>query len=253
MSYTRTALAVTTVILTMASSCPGTHPDIGAARGFAGLLPRNLPVFSHDPAPQTPTPPTKKPPTAVIGTATIYANTDELVDMARWALEQFDNAGIPLPPVTLHLSDDRTDCTDDPGRIVNGFYTVVDDENVIYACGSQWVLLHELGHVWDKNYLDDSTRAEFLDFEGLETWNSDTWDQAGGEHLASIIAWALEGTHPKRIGYYSRDHLAAAYELVFHATPPIMQDTERRPTVAAQPPSGIGGNPPAPAVAQDPS
>ena len=192
-------------------------------------------------------------PTAVIGTATIYAETDDLVEMARWALEQFDNAGIPLPAVTLHLYQNNSSCSNDPDKIVNGYYTQVDGENIIHDCGSRSVLLHELGHVWDKNYLDDATRQRFLDFEGLETWNSDVWDQAGGEHLASVISWALDGTHPSRIGYYTDDHLAGAYELVFGATPPIMEKPVFEPVALERHPDDAAVSAPPAAASQDPS
>ncbi len=46
---------------------------------------------------------------------------------------------------------------------------------------------------------------------------------AGGEHLASIVAWAIEGTHPTRIGYYDRDHLAEAFEIVTGEQAPTMR------------------------------
>ncbi|MGA9595174.1 MAG: hypothetical protein WBV06_03395, partial [Acidimicrobiia bacterium] len=126
-------------------------------------------------------------------------------------------------------------------------------ENIIHDCGSRSVLVHELGHVWDKNYLDDATRQRFLDFEGLETWNSDVWDQAGGEHLASVISWALDGTHPSRIGYYTDDHLAGAYELVFGATPPIMEKPVFEPVALERHPDDAAVSAPPAAASQDPS
>jgi hypothetical protein len=61
-----------------------------------------------------------------------------------------------------------------------------------------------------------------MDHQGLDSWMSDTWNHAGGEHLASIVAWAIEGTHPTRIGYYDRQHLAEAYAMVTGDEPPMM-------------------------------
>lgn len=54
---------------------------------------------------------------------------------------------------------------------------------------------------------------------------SDTRNHAGGEHLASVVAWAIEGTHPTRIGYYDTDHLTEAYALMTGTTPPMQSST----------------------------
>jgi hypothetical protein len=77
--------------------------------------------------------------------------------------------------------------------------------------------------VWDKNVLDDATRDKIMAQQCLDSWTHETWNQAGGEHLAaSIVAWAIEGAHPTRIGHYDRDYLTAANELVTGEQPPTL-------------------------------
>ena len=84
---------------------------------------------------------------------------------------------------------------------------------MIHSCDNQWTLLHELGHAWESVAIDNAMRTQILELQGLESWRHETWEKAGAEHLASIIAWALEGTHPTGIGNYSRDHLAEVYAI----------------------------------------
>ena len=53
--------------------------------------------------------------------------------------------------------------------------------------------------------------------------------------FASIVAWAIEGAHPTRIGYYDRDHLAEAYEVATGEQAPTLI-TASTPTVVAPAP-----------------
>ncbi len=179
-------------------------------------------ALSYGPALLAPQPEAAPPPTATLGTTAIYAETSQQVDTVAWALDQFVGAGFELPPVTIHMHTYRIDCSSDPERLLNGYYKQVDGNNIIHSCGNRWTLLHELAHVWDKTALDDTNRKEIMAHQGLETWSHETWNQAGGEHLASIVAWALEGTHPTRIGYYTRTELAEAYFMAAGSQPPLL-------------------------------
>lgn len=210
----RTALAI--VLLSGSAAAADAAPDT-AAGGLAGSPRPTERAISHGPDLQAPEPAPLPPP---VGVATIYAETQEQADMAIWATDRMAAAGLPLPATTIYLHTDRADCSSDPNRLLNGYYAQVDGENIVHSCGNRWTLLHELAHVWDKNYLDDEKRQLVLDHQGLKSWSHETWNQAGGEHLASIVAWALEGTHPTRIGYYDQQHLAAAYELATGSQPP---------------------------------
>lgn len=123
----------------------------------------------------------------------IIAETAEQREMAEWALRRFDEAGLQLPPVTIHMHGDRDGCG---GRL--GFLGHTPEAGYeIHHCGVEFTMLHELAHAWDIHSLSDDTRAEFLELAYATQWsNPDDWYLAGGEHAANVIAWALM---PKRI------------------------------------------------------
>jgi hypothetical protein len=219
MSYARTAIATATIVISLSAAVPGTQPA-AASGGLAGQLPPQDWASLHRPALQALE--SSDDPIEVVAefTTSIHAETQEQNDTAEWALEQMAAAGFELPPLTIHMHSDRADCSSDPNRVLNGYFVQIDGENVVHSCGNGWTMLHELTHVWDKNVLDDATRDKIIAHQGLESWNHETWNQAGGEHLASIVAWAIEATHPTRIGYYDRDHLAETYFLATGEQPP---------------------------------
>jgi hypothetical protein len=218
MSYTRTAIATATIVISLTAAGSGTQPA-AATGGLAGSLPSQDRVSSHSTAPQAPVAPVAA---VVVHTTAVHAETAEQAETANWALDQMAANGFELPPVTIYMHSDRADCSGDPGRVLNGYFVQIEGENIVHSCGNGWTLLHELTHVWDKNVLDDETRDKIMAHQGLDSWNNETWNHAGGEHLASIVAWAIEGTHPTRIGYYDRDHLAEAYEIVTGERAPIL-------------------------------
>jgi hypothetical protein len=54
------------------------------------------------------------------------------------------------------------------------------------------VTLHELGHAWVHQHLDDDDRAAFVGHRALEHWDEPArWYQKGTEHAAEIMAWGL--------------------------------------------------------------
>lgn len=215
MSYSRTVHGlVLLILLASATAVPGTQPA-ATARGLAGISSGQEKAISHSQTLQAP----EISPEAV---TTIHAETEQQRETAEWALAQMAAAGLEIPPVTIHMHSERSDCGVRPGEESNGYYMRRAGEHIIHSCGSAWILVHELGHLWDAANLDDETRQRILDHQELETWSHEQWDQAGGEHLASIIAWAIEGTHPRSIGYYDRDHLTKAYTLATGSIPPIL-------------------------------
>lgn len=227
MSYTRTAIATTIIVISIAAVGTGTHPA-NASRGLAGSPTLTERAVSHESTLQASE-------TEVVETRTfttnVIAETTEQADAAYRALDQMAAAGFELPPVTIYMHSDRADCSSDPNRVLNGYFVQKEGENIVHSCGNEWTLLHELTHVWDKNVLDDETREQIMHHQGLDSWMSDTWNHAGGEHLASIVAWAIEGTHPTRIGYYDRQHLAEAYAMVTGDEPPMLTTTTVPTTV----------------------
>jgi hypothetical protein len=83
---------------------------------------------------------------------------------------------------------------------------------------AQSTLLHELGHVWTAQYVDDAIRAAFLEIRGLEVWSAPgvSRDELGTEHAAEILAWGLleSDTWPARLPNNECDDLAAAYRVL---------------------------------------
>lgn len=236
MSYTRTAIATAIIVVSLSAAFPGTQPA-AVSGGLAGSTPRAPEAESHGPALQVPSPPT----TTDHHTTTIVADTPELHETATSALEQMAAAGLELPAVTIHMHTDRISCSSDPDRLLNGYHAEIDGQHIVHSCGNQWTLLHELGHVWDDHNLDDAARLEILDHQGLDEWHATEWRDSGAEHIASIVAWAIDGGRPSRIGLYSDSHLAAAYELATGTETP--DSAERAPAIT------LTAGDPAPAIA----
>jgi hypothetical protein len=219
MSTTRTITNLFLAILALSLAAPAAQPAVasgGSAR--TGILESGThsagpPVRISDPGP---------PPTAMLAGATVYAETSEQVALVTEALARFAEEGLELPDVTIHLHSDRAKCAGSSGVPGNGYYTTRGDEHIVHTCGSPAVLYHELGHVWDRYNLDDDTRNAIMEQRGLVTWSHEVWNQACGEHLASIIAWALEGSYPASIGYFDLADLDATYELATGRRSPFM-------------------------------
>lgn len=83
----------------------------------------------------------------------------------------------------------------------------------IYA---QRTLLHELGHIWEHQHVDEETRETFLDQQGLSAWTDSRakWHERGSERAAEAIAWGLmEYPITTMIPYATADELAASFRL----------------------------------------
>ena len=118
----------------------------------------------------------------------IFAETNEQRELAEWALERFDEAGLELPPVRIHMHSDREGCD---GRLGSLGHAPGGDF-VINHCGVDFTLLHELAHAWDIHVLTENDRSRFLEEAQATVWNNpDHWHLAGGEHAANVMAWAL--------------------------------------------------------------
>jgi hypothetical protein len=215
MSYTRTAIATATIVMSIFAAGPGTRPA-SASGGFAGIMPPDHRAHSHSPSLQTPAVPVEE---GRIFTTTIHTETYAQHVMALGALAEMAAAGFAMPPVTIHIHSDKDGCNQ-----LNGYFVQREGENIVHSCGNRWTLIHELAHAWDINTLDDETRHEFMHHQGLDSWHHESWSKDAGEHLASIVAWALDGARPSRIGYYDDEHLAEAYEMATGM--PIPQDEE---------------------------
>ncbi len=176
-----------------------------------------------DPMPEPPipfVPPLPSEPPVQTGPA-VFATEDRLVELAAWALVRFDQAGLDLPPVEIHLHRTDDQCgghrgTFNPGRM-----------RIDVCVEAPGVILHELAHAWAHHDLDEATRDAYVAFRGLESWNDpDTpWLRRGSEDAADTVAWALQapplsGFIPD--GLISQNH--EAYRLLTGSTAPAPDD-----------------------------
>ena len=122
--------------------------------------------------------------------------TESDAELTEWALGQFAQAGLHLPPMTVAFHDSKERCGGHPGLYQSGTPARID------ICGFNWdrfipkakmTLLHELAHAWAAHTLTAEARQQFVDLRRLPTWGDDRWpwEEQGSEHAAEIITWAL--------------------------------------------------------------
>ena len=151
---------------------------------------------------------------------TIHTETDDQLDEVVWALDRFEEAGLELPPVEIHIHSDKSECNGLNGYLAN----TTDGGWIIHSCGVAFTLLHELAHAWDNHSLDDETRAEFLELAQADTWdNPDNWNLAGGEHAANVVAWALMDERINQTRTRPSDHnsMLDAYSILTDGGEPL--------------------------------
>ena len=128
-------------------------------------------------------------------------------ELVRWALERFQTARLVSPRVATIAFPPTKLCSgsqDGAFALVHPTAARVDiclgEDNVCSdsTCATvnpyaQRSLLHELGHVWEHQNVDDDTRRTFLDNRGLLAWadSEAPWNERGNEQAAEAIAWGL--------------------------------------------------------------
>lgn len=126
-----------------------------------------------------------------------YVDTPaEVVEMAEWALDLFDEAAMDLPPVEFRYHDgDLDEC-----RGHQGLHRARPDHSVIDICAddlgwsTQVMLLHELAHAWSEHTATDGARARFQQLRGYDHWldyEEAMWHENGTEQAAEILVWGL--------------------------------------------------------------
>ncbi len=179
----------------------------------------------------------------ILGDATVavYNGTPALNEALAWGLEQYEMAGLDLPPIgsatftvqsemcddirgrylptargiELELCmDERTTCWEVPE--VNP--DVCPGHCPAHVPGQLAVILHEFAHAWLDANIDSIDSERFLDHVELEAWRDRTlpWDQNGVEHAADTIAWGLMNRDIEmlRIGQPTADELAEGFRIL---------------------------------------
>lgn len=159
-----------------------------------------------------------------ISVTSIYGDSAELEATGRNALKRFSDEGLDLPAIDLRIYASEEPCRAPDGTGRAGVTTIYADRYEVRSCGTEATLFHELAHVWDHHVLDDSARRALLKLRGLDSWAHETWSSAGGEHLASIVAWALTGDRPPMISPADDASLATAYQLVTGTPAPTLAE-----------------------------
>ena len=131
----------------------------------------------------------------IIDGVRIVADNDDLVVFVTNALQKFAHAGYPIDNTEIRYDEGACD-----GAV--GYHTVDEGHHLVVMClQAEWTILHELGHVWSDQYMDEQDEAEWLERRGLDSWSEGDWDQQGTEHLAETVAFGLLDTAhtPRRV------------------------------------------------------
>ena len=125
----------------------------------------------------------------VTPTNTISGGTDQQLRLVDWALERSAAAGLELPVLQFHLHSDLAACHGNQGLFSSGSIpwkiTLCTEERMVF--------LHEIGHCWSEFNLTDAERTEYVEQQGLESWNDPEtpWRARGSEDAANTLAWGL--------------------------------------------------------------
>ena len=147
----------------------------------------------------------------------IHTETAEQRELVEWALGRFEEAGLELPVLTIYAHSDRSDCNGNAGFFSDdgaGAYEV-------HTCGTDFTLLHELGHAWAAYSLTEESKADFLGEYGYAEWRTDNWFHSGSEHCANVIAWGLmeDRINQTRTRPYDYSSMVDAFEMLTEEEP----------------------------------
>lgn len=164
---------------------------------------------------------------------TIVNGTPELESLLEWGLDRFALSGLATPRLASVTFGPIPACASAPGRVTetqDDSLDLVLCTDVYAAClpdrasctefrsSDQLALLHELGHAWLIDNVDDQIQAEFLAVHGLSFWRDAAapWHQRGVERAAETIAWGMleERIELVRISNPPCTDIATGYELL---------------------------------------
>jgi len=121
---------------------------------------------------------------------------EEFADLARWAVDLFEEAGLHLPPVRfVYHGDDRAPCGG-----WRGVHRHDEGNSTIGICSSDpgnvtaVNILHEIAHAWAAHDLSNERKADFQSIRGWTYWRNHEaakWHENGSEQAAEMILWGL--------------------------------------------------------------
>ncbi|MFC2153321.1 hypothetical protein ACFLQ7_01650 [Actinomycetota bacterium] len=208
---------------------PSSEWDIDALRGRIALVPEFLAWSDTYPLDQ---PPDVAEPvlTGSVEGVDLYNAEEGQIALVAWALGQYRDSGLPLPPVTHVTFPPTASCL----RGVFGMAYHGDESGHIDLCAPETLfvgdglplatrrtVLHELGHLWTVGHVDEATRQAFLDHLGLPAWSGVEWGSSGSEAAAEILVWGLmDDPIDVRVPGTSCAERYTAFEILTGAPPP---------------------------------
>ena len=149
------------------------------------------------------------------------------------ALARFDSAGLRLADFEIIFSDDESVCAGHLG----GFRDRDDTPHVSVCSDLEFVVLHELAHVWIDANLDEVARDEYVRARGVAAWSDHSvpWAQRGVEDAAFVVQQNLRDVAPSSLASATWADRIAAFELLTGVPSPLRS---RSPSPVVAPPSG---------------
>lgn len=141
--------------------------------------------------------------------------------MVERALDRYAEAGLDLPPLVIRFPGrDLSLCDGSQGRV----YLDHDPIEIRMCWNSEFVLLHELAHVWEAHNVAVAKHEPFMAMrDGVVSWAGldVAWDELGREQAANVIAWGLlEDPHPIPRTYPNDpDSMLAAFRFLTDGDP----------------------------------
>jgi hypothetical protein len=219
MTYLRTVAA--TITLTIAFSA---LPQAPAPAATVPHQVDTVAIQSFTPMQPLPTLPVQPYADTIRGVRILAETTDDS-DRIEWAVQRFENAGWPLENLEVRVGGE-----DDCGGHA-GVHSTEDGHDVVEICtDAEFVLLHELGHVWSDRYLGEERRQDWLELRSLDSWHDAPWTERGTEHAAEIFAFGLldDWTTPASIAPNDRDSLIEHFTWLFDIAPLHMTEDSVR-------------------------
>ena len=163
-------------------------------------------------------------------------------ELVSHAVDLFAEAGLPLPALVVHGTQDPSACA---GH--DGLHQPHEQWSEVFLCTSaadEWfrrVVLHELAHAWSTIGLSVERRTAFQVLRGWEHWsNHDVaeWSDNGTEQAAEIIAWGVsdkaaptvqidhDSCAELRTGYRTLTGIEPLHGLTSPCDPRVIEDDE---------------------------
>ncbi len=125
------------------------------------------------------------------GAVSIVGGAPDEQALIESLLDRYRDAGLELPSLVVTIDPTRRACKDN-----NGLYRATAHGDEIAIChASEYVVLHELAHAWERHALDDAERNAYVEAHELPSWSDpdSRWRLRGIEHIANTLASALGG------------------------------------------------------------